>query len=379
VGWFAWGRRITLPPVKVPAIVAAGDRKASKAVYGQSKVYLEIQGRPLVAHVVAALQRVPEISEVWVVGNGERLREVFDREDIRSELRKPLHIQDQFRNLYENVWETYRRTLPGAGADGRDPGPEDMEQPILYISGDVPLVTPQELSDFVQHGLELDCSYVLGLVTEEAMEGFYPSAPGETGVEMAYYNLREGRFRQSNVHLVKPAKIVNRHYIEEMYELRYQKQFWNIAALTWTIASSEQGGLRMALYFSMIQLAGVLHRAGWHRLADRVRRFTSVQRVEEACSSLLRADFRIVTTEIGGAALDVDNEHDFDATVECFDTWRKIQTARAEQLYGPLPLPAVTESGTPAAESAVTESGTPVAEPAVTKSGTPADELEGDA
>ena len=41
---------------------------------------------------------------------------------------------------------------------------------------------------------------------------------------MAYFNLREGRFRQSNLHLVKPAKLGNRHYIEDMYEHRYQRQ-----------------------------------------------------------------------------------------------------------------------------------------------------------
>ncbi len=330
--------------MKVPAIVAAGDRRAAKAVYGQSKVYLEIRDRPLVAHVVAALQRVPEISEVWVVGNEQRLREVFDREEIRREIRKPLHIQGQFRNLYENVWETYRRLLPGAGPEGRDPGPDDLEQAVLYLSGDVPLVTPQELSSFVQRGLELDCGYALGLVTEDAMETFYSDEPGRAGIRMAYYNLREGRFRQSNIHLVKPARILNRHYIEEMYELRYQKQFWNIASLAWTIATSEQGGLRIAFYFALIQFSGVLHRRGWRRLADWMRGWTSVRRVEEACSSLLRADFRIVVTDVGGAALDIDNEHDFDAMTERFDGWRKAQSARAEQLYGPLPLPAVSES-----------------------------------
>ncbi len=42
----------------IPAIVTAGDRGAAKAIYGQSKVYLEIAGRAMVAHVVAALQTV---------------------------------------------------------------------------------------------------------------------------------------------------------------------------------------------------------------------------------------------------------------------------------------------------------------------------------
>ena len=61
------------------------DRRAAKAVYGESKVYLEVGGRPLVAHVVAALQRVPEVSEVWVVGKAERLNAVFARDDNRRE------------------------------------------------------------------------------------------------------------------------------------------------------------------------------------------------------------------------------------------------------------------------------------------------------
>ena len=67
--------------MKIPAIVTAGDRRAARAVYGESKVYLEVDGLPLVARVVAVLQRVPEISEVWVVGNAERLAEVLGRSD----------------------------------------------------------------------------------------------------------------------------------------------------------------------------------------------------------------------------------------------------------------------------------------------------------
>ena len=58
----------------VPAIVMAGDRGAARAVHGQSKVYLEVAEQPLVAHVVAILQRVPQVSSVWVVGDALRLR-----------------------------------------------------------------------------------------------------------------------------------------------------------------------------------------------------------------------------------------------------------------------------------------------------------------
>jgi 2-C-methyl-D-erythritol 4-phosphate cytidylyltransferase len=90
--------------MRIPAIVAAGEGRASRAVYGENKAYLEIAGRPLVARVVAALQRVPEVSEVWVVGPPDRLEPLLAGDALRAELRKPLTIVPQFRNLLENAW-----------------------------------------------------------------------------------------------------------------------------------------------------------------------------------------------------------------------------------------------------------------------------------
>ncbi len=104
----------------VPAIVTAGDRRAAKAVYGESKVYLQVEGVPLVARVVQVLQHVPEVTEVWVIGNAERLETVLSTPDLQASLTKPLYITPQHRNLFENCWEAYRRALPGAPPEGRD-------------------------------------------------------------------------------------------------------------------------------------------------------------------------------------------------------------------------------------------------------------------
>ena len=135
----------------VPAIVMAGDRGAARAVYGESKIYLEIGGRPLISHVVATLQCVPEVSAVWVVGDSARLAEVLDDERLRDELRKPLHTVEQFENLYENAWQTYRRALPGAPPNGRDPeSDDDHDFQVLFLSGDLPFATPQEVSEFIR-------------------------------------------------------------------------------------------------------------------------------------------------------------------------------------------------------------------------------------
>ncbi len=320
--------------MKIPAVVTAGDRGAAKAVYGQSKAYLEIGGRPLVAHVVAMLQHVPEISEVWIVGDAERLGSVFAAEPLRRSLRKPLHVIPQLSNLYENAWGAYRRLLPGAGEEGRDPGPGDLDTQALYISADLPFATPQEISAFVRQGSQLDCSYAVGLVTEESMAGFLPSAPGEPGIQMAAFNLREGRFRQSNLHLVKPAQIVNRHYIDEMYRNRFQRELGSVIALAWRLLTSERGGLTLLYYYLLMHCAGVVDRRGYRRLADALRRFVPLARVETGCSDLLRTSLRFVVTEAGGAAIDIDNEHDYDVAKLRYAEWSKQQAGRAEQLYG---------------------------------------------
>jgi hypothetical protein len=320
--------------MKLPAVVTAGDRGAAKAVYGESKAYLHMGGRPLVVHVVAMLQRVPEVSEVWIVGDAERLRSIFSGEPLRGELCKPLHVVPQERNLYENAWGAYRRLLPGAGEGGRDPEPADFDTQALYLSADLPFATPQEISAFIRQASQLECDYALGLVPEASMADFLPAAPGEPGIQMATFNLREGRFRQSNLHLVKPARILNRHYIEEMYRNRFQRELGSIVALAWRLLRSERGGLTLLYYYMLMHAAGVLDRHGWRRAADALRSFIPLARIEKACSDLLRTSFRFVVTQAGGSAIDIDNERDYDVAKLRFAEWSKAQTARAEQLYG---------------------------------------------
>ena len=325
--------------MSVSAIVTAGDLRAAKAIYGESKAYLEIAGVPLVARTVATLQAVPEVGEVWVVGNADRLRGVLGHEAFRSALRKPLHVVPQFRNLYENGWETFRRLLPGAGPEGRDPEPSDADTAVLYLPVDIPFATPEEISAFVRQSLDARCDYALGLVTDESMRGFYPSAPGAPGIRLAYFNLREGRFRQSNLHLIRPARIRNRHYIDEMYEHRHQREFGQIVGLAWRLLRGERGGFGVLWYFLLMHVAGLTDRWGLTFAADALRRLIPTARIERGVSSLLGGSFRLIVTEAGGCAADIDTEADLDAARLCFDVWGKAQRERAARLYRALPPP----------------------------------------
>lgn len=321
--------------VGIPAIVTAGDRRAARAVHGESKVYLELAGEPLVAHVVEVLQQVPEVDSVWVVGDSERLQAVFGPER-RANLRKPLHIVEQFRNLYENCWETFRRTLPGAGLEGKEPEPSDEHAQALLLSADLPFATPQEISDFIRRGQEDGADYVLGLVRDEALAGFLPRTPGEPGIEVAYFNLREGRLRQNNLHLAKPLRMGARHYIEEMYEHRHQRELRDQIGLAWRLLV-ESGSFSIIFYYALMHVAGMADRRGLRGLADFLRRFVAIERVERVCGRLLQTDFRFLVTRVGGCAIDIDTEAEYEAAKERFEEWRSAQRARAEALHGALP------------------------------------------
>lgn len=334
----------------LPAVVTAGDARAARAVYGESKVFLPLEGRPLVAHVVQVLQRVPEVSEVWVVGNRERLEAVFAEAGVRGELRKPLFIVEQKRNLMENCWESYRCILSRDPAHGRDPSPAEIDQEVLFLSGDLPFATPEEISVFIRRSRAVPCDYGIGLVTRDSLQAFAPGPGSEPGLEVAYFNLREGRLRQSNLHYARPGRLGNLERIEEMYEHRHQRRFWNMLVLAWKLAFSKAGGPRIVFLYSLMHLAGLLDRWGLIRLADRLRSFVGLDVTARVIGDVLDCQTRFIVTEAGGCGIDVDTESDYDTVSVRFAQWRKSQDRHAAELYGPLLLNAAAgreQAGTP--------------------------------
>lgn len=324
----------------VPAVVTAGDSRAAKAIHGESKVFLEIDGLALVAHVVLALQDVPEVDGVWVVGNRERLARVLADPRVQSRLTKPLHVIEQLDSLLANAWEAYRCILSGDPARGRDPASEaDRDVEVLYLSGDLPFATPQEMSAFIQIARANGANYTCGLTTESALEPFRHDRVAGDGIEVAYFNLRDGRFRQNNLHYAQPARIGVLQAIEEMYEHRYQQKVWNMLGFAWTVLTARGGGIRVVFFYSIMHLSGWLDRRGWRRLADAFRVVTIAMN-EQAISAMMQTRFRFGVTEVGGCGIDIDTEEEYAAARAHFERWHAEQAALAAEAYGPRGLPA---------------------------------------
>jgi len=328
--------------VGIPAIVTAGDRGAAKPIYGQSKVYLEIDGVAMVVRIVLVLQLVAQIDEVWIVGDLDRLEALFADPEIRRKIHKPLHITAQHANLYENAWETFKRTLPGAGPEGRTPEGDDLDARVLYLSGDLPFATPQEIGHFIDEGIALDCDYVLGLVNEAALAAYLRENSKEDGLDIAFFNIREGRLRQNNLHLAKPARILNRGYIQDMYRHRHMRAFANMIGLVGALLFRE-GGIAIVFFYLLMHLSGLADRMGWKRVARFIRYGVTLKANEWGISKLLDCRFRFSVSDVGGCAIDVDTEEEYELVQRSFEKWAKLERERATALLGRLPAEASAE------------------------------------
>jgi GTP:adenosylcobinamide-phosphate guanylyltransferase len=316
----------------IQAVLLAGDRRAARAVAGHSKAFVPVAGRPMLVHVLESLLHTPEVSEVFVVGDPVRLEKTLGEHgllDLAASRGRPVHVLPQRETLYENVWHAFLRALP--------PGEQDPDHAILVVPSDIPLVVPEEISEFVRRARASGVDYVIGISPESALLPYAPR-DGEPGIRMASFNVREGRFRQNNLHFVRPLRMSKRHLIEDMYESRYQKQLGNMLRLGWQILRQEYRHLWVVFYYVLMHVAAVLDRRGYRRAADRVRARIPIQRIELGIGQLLGTRFGTVETGLGGAALDVDNDEDLAVVDKMLPAWKERQARLArESSPGPDP------------------------------------------
>ena len=67
-------------------------------------------------------------------------------------------------------------------------------------------------------------------------------------------------------------------------------------------------------------------------LADRIRRVVTVGRVERAIAKLMKTDLRLIIPDIGGCAVDVDTEQEYDVIRHNYDRlYAEVKKRAAEQ------------------------------------------------
>jgi GTP:adenosylcobinamide-phosphate guanylyltransferase len=249
---------------QLDVIVTAGDRGASRPVLTINKVFLPIDGVPVINYVLSAVERARATARIFVVGDRARLEEALSVANNPFQGRRPITLIEQGNSLYDNVWMAFLHTLPGyePGMDWQLYAESAADKAVLVMPGDIPLATPAEIDAFVDHCDLTRYDYFLGLTPESALEPYAPQA-GRLGIRMTHFPLRDMKVRQNNLHVVKPLRIANRHYIQRVYDHRYQKRWLDILQLCWQLIILPDISLRCLGTYVCLHIAHVITRLGW--------------------------------------------------------------------------------------------------------------------
>ncbi len=307
-------------------IVPAGDKGASRLIDGMNKALLLIEGVPVINHVLSALENVKGIEKIYVVGPKEAIEEAIGAPNNPFKAKRPLEVFEQRDNLIENIWSTFLKTFP----EGMDRPSEELigtpfeDKPVLIVPSDIPLATSFEIEEFVDQCDPEHFDYIIGITPEKTLKAYYPRKRRK-GIRLMYYHFRGDSVRQNNLHMVKPLRIVNRFYIQKMYDYRHQKEWINITRLGWEIFRTEEDTWRITGHFLLLHLANFFYRMRLFKLHRLTRWFIVQQNLERSLSTLLKARFTSAITNYGGAALDIDTPEHYAIVKENFRRWKEYQ------------------------------------------------------
>jgi GTP:adenosylcobinamide-phosphate guanylyltransferase len=315
--------------VKYDTILLAGDTGASRKVCGRNKSFLEIDGVPLFLYVLKSLKKAENINRICLVGPKERLNRAIENHQHFLENINDVAILEQGDSLYSNAWKSFLHLYPEA-RDIASNKSVDPEKAVFCIPGDIPLVTPLEIDAFVNLCDVDRYDYFLGITPAESLRYFHPQK-GRPGIKINYFYLKEGKYRQNNLHLIKPLKVKNRHYIQKVYDYRYQRDLKNIVKMAIEFIKVHVG-LEGFWCYSLLHWNQLLSRMHLDLLTLPTRQLLPLSFIESCVSRVLGTRFTNVVSSSAGAVLDIDNEKDYRIMCEMFLPWGDYQRQQEETL-----------------------------------------------
>jgi GTP:adenosylcobinamide-phosphate guanylyltransferase len=313
---------------KVNAILLAGDRRASIQVREDNKAFLTLNDTPLLIHILHALKQSRFIHHISIVGPSERISDLLDSYAWQLDGPGEIHVIEQRENMIDNFKVGYVDSL---GLPGDVPfhdlrGTAHADTPALVVPCDIPLLTPWEVDEFILQSNMHDYDYSIGITSEKILSYYHPDGD-QPGIQMIYFHLREGLWRQNNLHLARPLRFAHLDYVEKMYEWRYQTHLFNVLRMTFSLLCVSWRFLTALRIFILIQLSLYYDQHGHPRLANHIRMHAPLETFQRGVSNILGARTQLVYTHLGGAALDVDHAENLDAMETMYADWMAHQEA----------------------------------------------------
>jgi GTP:adenosylcobinamide-phosphate guanylyltransferase len=302
------------------AFVLAGDQGPNGLICGINKAFLVLEGRPLLIHVLNALDQVRQIDRIYVVGPQKQIMAAIERALPEILFTKKIEVLQQKESLVENLLSAYAYSLPGY-QEGVDPRRlTHSDEPALFLPADIPFVIPSEIEAFISNADMEKYDYCMGVTPEESLAAFYPKQD-QPGIKLPYLYLKEKAYRMNNLHLARPYRIGAGGYVQRMYDHRHQKYIGNRLRVAFEILRTPRWPKGLFFYL-LAQGASFFTQAGLSPIASFFRRSLALPKVEKETAFFLKTRFKAVETDIGSAALDIDDEGTYKTMSLLFKEWR---------------------------------------------------------
>ena len=302
----------------IDAVVLAGTHQnPRRLINGRNKAFLEIGGKPLVRHVVDALEGARQIDQVYVVGPCEELQSVLAG-------CANTRCVPQEGKMLENSWAAIRATEQPHAHLGGD---AVHQRPLLFISSDLPLISPAAIDDFVKRCAAKDAdsgiahAMLTGVAENAGLRPFYGDET-HPGIRRPLVQLDQGEMRLANIYVVRPRHLAHSEFLQTSFSLRKAKDWRNVLRLVFSLFG-QHGGWEAAWVTLRLQLAAMLKK-GQGRLYWKIRNGNTMERVSKGVSTVLGGPVCMVVTPFGGLSLDVDDEEDYRILKDNYAAWMTV-------------------------------------------------------
>ncbi|MBF0274743.1 MAG: hypothetical protein HQK84_05880, partial [Nitrospinae bacterium] len=227
-----------------------------------------------------------------------------------------------------NIWRCYLFSIDKTFVETENKIKRNEDKQLFIVTGDSPLITTEEVDDFISNSDMENHDYIIGLTDIQNLKRFSPNEKkGLPGIRMAPIHFKEKLYRINNLHLAKPAKVKNRHLINKLYQLRYLKEWSNMIKLLIFMKRQhfKKGDFGTFLIMEFALLARKYH---FLKVANYLRQFSPIERIEQVLSNILDARFGYHETPFGDSTIDVDNETDYLTIKQRWDEWKSKRKKR---------------------------------------------------
>ncbi|NMD42871.1 MAG: NTP transferase domain-containing protein [Firmicutes bacterium] len=181
----------------VDAIVLAGggkDEPLTRAEGVSNKAFIDLFGRPLLGYILDALAGAGSIEQVIVIGPDPELSGLLEQGQRFTPV-------SEAGSMLENAAAGLSRV--------------DQERPCLLLTGDIPLIEPETIRDFLELCYPADGDFYYPILTRESCRERFPQ------MERTYVRLRDGSFTGGNMALIRPDWFArSRHRLDQFVAYR---------------------------------------------------------------------------------------------------------------------------------------------------------------